>query len=1011
MNEPTSTSGNLTRRRMLGLSAAVTAGMLAPVSSVFASDVTTTSVPQHVPPEAARWRGLAAFGEPPTTVAPKFRWWWPNGQVDPDEIAREVDQVAAAGFGGLEVADVHHSVAAGLLDVQNYGWGSPHWVDAANRALTQAKRRGITLDFTMGPSWPSAVPTITPDSAAASQELAPGFVTVAAGSTYSGPVPPPTIAPVVGASTATLLAVQAIVISGPAVKAVTPLDPATLIDLTSTVVGRDQAATINWTAPAGAASWTLIAYWQRGSGQQPEAGPHTSPTSYVVDHFSTAGIDAVTEFWEKNILSAGMKRLLKESAVAFFEDSLEIETPTTIWTPKFRDSFSRSRGYDLLPYLPILVEQKGKFLFTYDAPTTTGVRDDYNTVLSELYRDHHLLILRNWANRLGMKLRVQPYGLSTDSISYAGLLDIPEGESLGFKNLDDYRCLAGGRDLGGRNLLSCESICYAGEAYNTTWIQALQTIGSFYAAGVNQTVIHGFAYADAPGATWPGFAAFSPYDGGAIGYGEAWGPRQPTWGHMTDIGRYMSRTQLVLQTGVPKYDIVFYRQKGYVSTGIGAPWATASGIPIGWTHSFLSSGTLDFPLAKVKGGVLAPDGPAYKALILGPDQFTGNQYGLLVDDAKKLLAFSRAGLPIVVLGSWAPAVTGGRPDDGGNAALATVLAELLARPNVRQVIDQNSIPDALAALGVSPAVTHDNTTLMHVHRVDGETDLYYLANAKHSEKIKPLTVDQPVNLTATSATAVPYRLDAWTGRITPIAEYTRAGRTITVNVTLNAGESTIVALAPASWISTLLGGAVHAVSTEADSVRRSGSTLVIRDRTAGTYRTTLSDGRVRSSTITSVPAPIPLPGWSVKVEDWQPGSSVTTTIKPVVSVDMPTLVPWSSVPVIQDASGIGHYRTTVSLPRTWSSSTGAVLDLGTVNGTFRVTVNGKKADPTSVLHPQLDIGELLRPGSNVIEVEVASTLLNRLRTVTPAVYGVAARQSYGLLGPVQLLPYGEAVVR
>ena len=760
---------------MIGLSAAVTAGMLAPISSAFAvGDPKSTALAPFSGP-GGQWRGVAAFARPPASVAPRFRWWWPNGQVDPDEIAREVDQVADAGFGGLEVADVHHSVAAGLLDVQNYGWGSPHWVTAANRALTQAKRRGITLDFTMGPSWPSAVPTITPDSTAASQELAPGFVTVVGGSTYSGPVPPPTTAPVAGATKATLLAVQAIAISGPAVKAVTPLDPTTLIDLTSTVIGPDGAATITWTAPAAALGWTLIAYWERGSGQQPEAGPHTSPTSYVVDHFSTAGVTAVTDFWEKNILSAGMKRLLQESAVAFFEDSLEIETPTTIWTAEFPTLFTASRGYDVLPYLSILVEQKGKFLFTYDAPTTTGVRDDYNTVLSELYRDHHLLILRNWANKIGMKLRVQPYGLSTDSIAYAGLLDIPEGESLGFKNLDDYRCLAGGRDLGGRNLMSCESICYAGEAYNTTWTQALQTIGSFYAAGVNQTVIHGFAYANAPGATWPGFAAFSPYDGGAIGYGEAWGPRQPTWAHMTDIGRYMSRTQLVLRTGVPKYDIVFYRQKGYVSTGIGAPWATASGIPIGWTHSFLSSGTLDFPMAKVKNSVLAPDGPAYKALVLGPDQFTGSQYGLLVEDARKLLEFSKAGLPIVVLGTWSPAVTGGRPNDAGNAALAPILAELLARPNVRQVIDQNSIPDALAALGVTPAVTHDNTTLMHVHRVDGETDLYYLANAKHSEKIKPLTVDQSVNLTATAANAVPYRLDAWTGEITPIVDYTRAG--------------------------------------------------------------------------------------------------------------------------------------------------------------------------------------------------------------------------------------------
>ncbi len=46
----------------------------------------------------------------------------------------------------------------------------------------------------------------------------------------------------------------------------------------------------------------------------------------------------------------------------------------------------------------------------------------------------------------------------------------------------------------------------------------------------------------------------------------------------------------------------------------------------------------------------------------------------------------------------------------------------------------------------------------------------------------------------------------------------------------------------------------------------------------------------------------------------------------------------------------------------------------------------------------------------MIEVEVASTLLNRLRVVTPGVYGVTTRQSYGLTGPVRLVPYVEKVV-
>ncbi len=58
----------------------------------------------------------------------------------------------------------------------------------------------------------------------------------------------------------------------------------------------------------------------------------------------------------------------------------------------------------------------------------------------------------------------------------------------------------------------------------------------------------------------------------------------------------------------------------------------------------------------------------------------------------------------------------------------------------------------------------------------------------------------------------------------------------------------------------------------------------------------------------------------------------------------------------------------------------------------------------------IDLGRRLISGRNEIEVEVASTLLNRLRVVTPAVYGAATRQNYGLIGPVRLVPYVEKVV-
>ncbi|WP_420823315.1 hypothetical protein [Streptomyces fulvoviolaceus] len=55
--------------------------------------------------------------------------------------------------------------------------------------------------------------------------------------------------------------------------------------------------------------------------------------------------------------------------------------------------------------------------------------------------------------------------------------------------------------------------------------------------------------------------------------------------------------------------------------------------------------------------------------------------------------------------------------------------------------------------------------------------------------------------------------------------------------------------------------------------------------------------------------------------------------------------------------------------------------------------------PADRLHPVVDLGGHLRRGANVIEVEVATPLINRLRVSQRAVFGVSARQAYGLMRP------------
>ncbi len=438
-------------------------------------------------------------------------------------------------------------------------------------------------------------------------------------------------------------------------------------------------------------------------------------------------------------------------------------------------------------------------------------------------------------------------------------------------------------------------------------------------------------------------------------------------------------------------------------------------MPLGWTHQFLSGPLLDLPAARVSGGRLAPNGPAYKALFVEGDFFYGSTPTLALTDARKLLELARAGLPMVLLGTFDQALTPGVPDRDETVRLRGVLADLLAQPNVIAVTDKAAVGDALTALGVTPDVRHAApSTLLNNHRVSGDTDFYYLCNGKHAETVKPpvATIDHDVTLHRTRRGAtVPYQLDPWTGEAARIGRYTEEGDTITVRVTLDPGQATVVALGRPGLFGDRHGNSQHAVSGDADQVLFTDRGLAMRVSVSGTYTTRLSRGRTVTTRVPAVPDPVTPDRWQLDVEDWYPGADATSTDIVRRALTLDTLLPWSHIPELADSAGIGRYRTTVVLPSAWTSSHGAYLELGQVSDTFRVTVNGTRLAPADRLHPVVDLGGRLRRGGNVIEVEVATPLINRLRVAQPAVFGTTARQAYGLTGPVRLVPYVQALVR
>jgi hypothetical protein len=287
-----------------------------------------------------------------------------------------------------------------------------------------------------------------------------------------------------------------------------------------------------------------------------------------------------------------------------------------------------------------------------------------------------------------------------------------------------------------------------------------------------------------------------------------------------------------------------------------------------------------------------------------------------------------------------------------------------------------------------------------VHRQTDDGDYWFLVNRG----------DQPAQLTGSFRTGHrgddPERWDLWTGERKPIGLYRTVGDRVQVPIKLAPGETTAIAFREHR-------GGDHVVATDAeDVVVGDDGSLVLRSTQNGTRSATLSSGAHRSVSFAGLPAPLSPASWNLHVAGYVP------TGTDVHDLQLAQLADWRTIPEIRDSSGIGTYTTQVTLPSSWvSGGRGAYLELGQVEGGVQVRVNGRRVTPASVPTPRIDVGPFLRSGVNSIEVELTTTLKNRLVSLAaePGFRRFATRpqtQPYGLLGPVRLVPYqGRAVGR
>lgn len=729
------------------------------------------------------------------------------------------------------------------------------------------------------------------------------------------------------------------------------VDPATVVDLTSRLRAD---GSLDWTAPRGS-DWRVVRLGASllGTTNHP-ATPEA--TGLEVDKFDTP---AVTRYLDHYLATyrdaAGADMVGARGVRALLTDSIEVGAAN--WTPRLIAQFTRLRGYDPRPWLPVLSgvligtrAQSDRFLY------------DYRRTLSDLMSGDHYATVARVAHEHGLKV----YGEALednrpslgDDMAMRSRADVPMAALWTFGRaagpnpsyLADMKGASSVAHVYGQNIAAAESMTAALSPWNYAPVDLRRFIDLEFAYGINRPVIHTSVHQPTddklPGIS---LAMFGQY----FNRHESWAEMARPW---VD---YIARSSLLLQAGRNVADVAYFYGEEAPITGLFGQ-RPISDAPRTHAWDFLNADALEAALVNDGNELVAQGGARYRAIYLG-----GSSQRMTLKALRRLAALVEGGGAVIGL---APQSSPTLADQTGASAAewAALVARLWpgtakAQIGRGQVVATRDVEAGLAALGVAPDFVAGDAPseaqVLFVHRRLDDGDLWYLVNrAARAERFTGR-----------------FRV---TGKI-PELWHADTGRSEPLSYRIE-GAETLVPLAMASESS------VFVVFRKPATVRQQ-----------------------------RVPAPVAVPlasltgAWSVTFQQGRgaPAGVVLPALQPLET---------HADPAVKYFSGEMTYRRSFRLPRGWHRGRPLWLDLGAVHDLAQVTVNGK--DVGSVWHPpyRLDIASAVKRGTNMLAVRVANTWVNRLIgdaqpgatrvtwTAEPTYLPDAPLRPSGLAGPVTL---------
>lgn len=667
-----------------------------------------------------------SFRQPPPSARPHTWWHWVNDNVTREGITADLEALAKAGVGGVQIFHVDVGVPPGPVKFH-----SPQWFAMFRHAVQEAARLGLEVCVHNCAGWSSSGgPWVKPEHAM--QMVVTSQIKVKGPTKFDGKLPQPETragyyrdiavlafpTPKGDLRVGDLAAKAAYRRTDNIVPALgKPAPPESvvklknIVDLTSKLLPDGR---LIWDVPEG--DWTILRIGHTPTGK--DNHPATPEgRGLEVDKMSR---EALYEFW-RNAISPLLKEAGPLAGRVFnnvLVDSYEVGCQN--WTPKFPEEFKKRRGYDLLPYLPVLagyvvesVEISERFLW------------DFRRTIAELFSENYYGYFAELCHKHGLLFSTEPYGNGPfEDLVCGGRADIPMGEFwVGGGAMNSCKIAASAAHVYGKKFVGAEAFTATPERGRwQTHPYMLKALGDrAFSEGINRFIFHTTAHQP-----W-----FNVLLGMTMGpWGSHFGRTQTWWDEAKAWIDYLTRCQHLLQQGTFVADICFFVGEHAPNSAPYRPDLKAKG----YDYDACPSEVL--LRAKVKGGKLVlPGGTSYEVLVLpGTDAMTPQ---LL----QKIAEIVRSGVTVVgPKPNRSPSLQGYPNCDSEVQRLARAV---WGKCDGRTVTENSfgsgkvywgkPLEEVLRLKGVKPDFEvkgKSTTVLAWIHRRAGNIDIYFVANQR-----------------------------------------------------------------------------------------------------------------------------------------------------------------------------------------------------------------------------------------------------------------------------------------